>query len=658
MNRVYYPKLAWTNLIRNRRTYLPYSLACMCCMAMFYIMLAISKNIGINNMSGAVQIQTILNLGTVVIGIFSVIFLFYTNSFLMKRRKKEIGLYNILGMEKKHIAKILLYETVFVSLGCLILGLLSGILFSKLIFLLLLKMLSFKVPFVFTISITSLNLTVFLFLVIFILTLLSNLMHIRMAKPIELLKGGQVGEREPKIKWVMTILGILFLCIGYGIALFVKSPLMAISWFFIAALFVMFGTYALFTSGSIVLLKLLRKNKKFYYKINHFTSVSSMIYRMKQNAIGLSNICILSSAVLVMISTTVSLYVGVDDVLETRFPRDVMIQYDNASVENSQKLDQTLQDHVENESITMDQVIAYHYTTLTLTREEETFTTMEDLPYSSPNFNILKLITENDYNQMENKSVKLTSNEVLIYSNGQAYNQDEIIINGVPFQVKEEINTLQIEKKSPVVIINGYYIIVKDVETIRSIYENANEKKLENLNYVIGFNLKGEVAEKEIFVSNIRQKFKDQVDSKIYVKAKEMSRETFYGLYGGLLFLGLFLGILFLMATALIIYYKQISEGYDDQERYAIMQKVGMSRHEVKKTIKSQIMIVFFFPLLAAVIHIAVAFKMITRLLAVLNLVNIPLFFICTVGTILVFAIIYAGVYTLTARAYYRIVKW
>jgi len=618
---------------------------------------SISINMGINNIPGAMEVEKILGLGTVVVGVFSVIFLFYTNSFLMKRRKKEIGLYNILGMGKNHIAKMLFFETVFISTSCIIVGLICGVLFSRLIFLLLLKALSFKIPFVFVISMASVKITAILFLGIFCITMLTNLMHIRLAKPIELLKGGQVGEKEPKTKWLMVILGILSLGTGYGIALLVESPLLAITLFFVAALLVIFGTYSLFTAGSIVLLKKLRKNKKFYYQINHFTSVSSMIYRMKQNAVGLASICILSSAVLVMLSTTVSLYIGMDDALNSRFPQDVMVQYNNAKQENIEKIDQIINDQKNRTTVTMSDEISYHYLSLISRQEDTSFTTVEGSPYTDAGFNLLTVLTIDEYNKMENKDIELSSNEVLIYSNSDAYSYDEIYINQIPFRVKDEIHNIKIEEKSPVVILKGYYLIVKDIDTIRTIYEGAFNKEFQNLDYFVGFNVEGEDADLSTFINVLNQELKNEVDTSIYVDCKQLRRESFFTLYGGLLFLGIFLGTLFLMATTLIIYYKQISEGYDDQERYAIMQKVGMSHQEVKKTIQSQIIMVFFLPLLAAVIHIAVAFKMIIRLLAVLNLVNIPLFFGCTVVTILIFAIIYAVVYSLTARAYYKIVK-
>jgi len=345
MHKGFYIQLAKTNLVNNRRFYLPYILACSIMMTMFYCMHAISESSKKTDMLGAFQIGSILSLGTGVIGIFSIIFILYTNSFLMKRRQKEIGLFNILGMEKKHIGRILFSECLMVIVICLTLGIGMGVIFYRLIFLVLLKLIHFSIPIKFSISWSSIQITSLLFIGILLITFLLNLAHIHLTKPIELLKGGQVGEREPKSKWFMTLFGLLTTGIGYGIALRVESPLKAMNLFFIAALLVIIGTYALFTSGSIMLFKHLRKNKAFYYKTNRFISVSSLIYRMKQNAVGLANICILSSAVLLMISSTVSLYIGLEDVLTTRFPTEFSIYGTHATAENIQVLKKIITDH-------------------------------------------------------------------------------------------------------------------------------------------------------------------------------------------------------------------------------------------------------------------------------------------------------------------------
>lgn len=655
-------------MLKNRQTNLPYVLACTFMMAMFYSMHAISVNKGIGETVGAVQVQFILVLGLVVVGIFSVIFLFYTNSFLMKRRKKEIGLYNILGMEKKHIAKMLFQESLMMNGICLVVGLTMGMLLSKLVFLVLLKILDFHVPFAFGISLKSLELTALVFSCIFVLTLLTNLTHIHLSKPIELLKGGQVGEREPKSKWLMTLWGIICIGAGYTIAIVVKSPLAAISLFFVAALLVMSGTYSLFTSGSIVFFKMLRKNKKYYYQTNHFTSVSSMIYRMKQNAVGLANICILSCAVLVMISTTVSLYVGMDDVLAYRFPKELMIESKSVSKDQTVQIEEIIAFESQKSGVVLEEPLNYDYISMGMNKNGKVFESNDgDKLDTSSKFYLMTFIDLGTFNRLTNQQVQLTEGQLLLFTTGDRFGQDRISMKGQSYDVLKELKTFPIAEKASASLVNNFYIVLKDTSTILTLINLNESEQITYMNYFSGFDFsadKSKTLDKEAwnlqmenYVSQVRARIVSEVDQQVFVESREASRTTFFGLYGGLLFLGIFLGIIFFMATALIIYYKQISEGYDDQARYQIMQKVGMSHHEVKKTIQSQIVLVFFLPLVTAVIHISVAFKMITRLLAVLNLVNVPLFLGCTVGSVTIFGLIYAGVYILTARAYYRIVR-
>jgi putative ABC transport system permease protein len=616
----------------------------------------ISVNEGLNKMPGGSNLKAILGLGIYVIGFFSVIFLFYTNSFLIKRRKKELGLYNILGMEKKHIAKVLFWETILVAFISMILGLLWGIAVSKLMFMVLLKILNFEVPMGFLVSTQSIAKTTILFGIIFILTLLNNLRQIHISKPVELLKGGQVGEREPKTKWLLTLFGIISLGAGYYIAVTVEAPLAALNSFFIAVIFVIIGTYALFTAGSIALLKLLRQNKKFYYKTNHFINVSGMIYRMKQNAAGLANICILSTIVLVMVSTTVSLYIGMEDVLRTRFPRDISIAAENISKEKAEMLTNMIIEKSDKSNVTVKNVVKYRSMALPMIQDNNSFTDVQNGSMNDLCF--LEFIPLSEYNELENKSVSLKENEVLLFTYRGRIEDNTMNILGNEFKIKERLSYLTVDGIASAVVANGYFIVVPDEKVIDKIYVSSGEykgNKIE-LSYYYAFDTDSS-AEVEIALTNaISNEIKKlSVDGRC--DGLEESRETFFSLYGGLFFLGIFLGALFIMATVLIIYYKQISEGYDDKERFEIMQKVGMSKAEIKKSIGSQVLMVFFLPLVTAIIHIAFAFKVIVKLLAVLNLTNVTLFIICTAGTILVFAIFYAAVYNLTSRVYYRIVS-
>jgi putative ABC transport system permease protein len=655
---MFYQRLAITNIKKNGKTYFPYILTCICTIMMFYIMDCISLNEGLNHMSGGGQLKIILNLGTYVIGLFSVIFLFYTNSFLIKRRKKELGLYNILGMEKKHIAKVLFWETFFTTLISMVMGLLWGIVASKLMFLVLLKILHFDVPMGFVISTQSLLKTGGLFGVIFVLTLLNNLRQIHLAKPVELLKGGQVGEKEPKTKWVLTLIGTLCLGAGYYISLTTESPLSALNKFFLAVILVMIGTYALFTAGSIALLKMLRKNKKFYYKTNHFINVSGMIYRMKQNAVGLANICILSTCVLVMISTTVSLYMGMEDVLRTRYPRNISVAAENVSKEKAEMLDSMIREKADKNNVPMKNIVKYRSMPFAVIQNKNSFNDIHNELEEMNDLCFLEFIPLSEYNELENKSVSLKENEIMLFTYRGEIADNAINVLGHEFKIKERIANMTVDGTASSVVANGYFIVVPDERTIEELYRSSSEfkgSKVE-LSYYYAFDT-DKSAETEIALTR-------EIDSKMKelsiegrCDGSEESRESFFSIYGGLFFLGIFLGALFLMATVLIIYYKQISEGYDDKERFEIMKKVGMSKTEIKKSIGSQVLMVFFLPIATAIIHIAFAFKVIVKLLAVLNLTNVTLFILCTAATIFVFAIFYASVYILTSRVYYRIVS-
>lgn len=658
MNSMFYQKLALTNIKKNGKTYFPYIITCICTIIMFYIMDFVSVNKGLDRMAGGDNLKSILNLGTYVIAIFSVIFLFYTNSFLIKKRKKELGLYNILGMEKKHIAKVLFWETFFTVLISMSAGFLGGIVLSKLMFLVLLKILNFEVPIGFSISITSLIKTAILFVIIFALNLANNVRQIHIAKPIELLNGGQVGEKEPKTKWVLTLIGVIALGAGYYIALTTESPLAALNMFFVAVILVMIGTYALFTAGSIAILKMLRKNKKFYYKTKNFISVSGMIYRMKQNAVGLANICILSTCVLVMISTTVSLYIGMEDVLRTLYPRDILISIDNASKENIQTLDNIIKEEAEKKDLSMKNVVKYRSIPFVMVRDKNSFTEAHDDSVFVSSVCILNFITLSEYNHIENKSVNLEENEVLIYSNRERIDYNTINILNNEFKIKERLEALTIDNIVSSNVYNNYYIVVPDEKIIETIYLSSNQFKGKKVNlfYYYSFDTDNSAESEIVLVNDINKKMED-LSIAGRCEGLEESRESFFSIYGGLFFLGIFLGVLFIMATVLIIYYKQISEGYDDRGRFEIMQKVGMSKKEIKKSIGSQVLMVFFIPLVTAVVHIAFAFKVIVKLLEVLNLTNVSLFALCTAGTILVFAIFYSAVYLLTSRVYYRIVS-
>ena len=686
MNSKIYGKLAVTNLKNNKKSYIPYILASAFSVMMYFIMDNLYRNRSLVEKGSPLAIM--LSYAAAVILIFSIIFLFYINSFLIKRRKKELGIYNILGMGKGHLGKMLFLESVITTVASIIGGILAGILLSKLVYLILLKILHMGGKIEYRISLASTGMTTILFGAIFILIFLYNLLQMKLSNPIELLRGGNTGEREPKTKWIMTIIGILCLAGGYSIALITKEPLQALGQFFIAVLLVVVGTYALFMAGSITLLKILRRKKSYYYKTRHFTAVSGMIYRMKQNAVGLANICILSTMVLVMVSMTVSLYGGMNDVITTRFPYEAQITSSGINQKEEGQIEEIIKNMTKKNHTVPTSQIRFHIGRFTTVYNSKTkkFDMMAAGDYANSNAADLVMIPLSDYNQTEGKNVNLKENEVLLYhrnhnrndnrnhnrndnrshkkSDTEALKNKKVIqLNSISYKVVDELDRLAIAKADTTSFIDGWYVVVKDSSIITSylkdIYENSNiydelKEYYGKIQYSYSFNLNGSRANRAKTEKSIQKQLQKKF-ANCSIESRELSRESFYELYGGFLFIGIFLGIIFLMATTLIIYYKQISEGYDDRERYQIMQKVGMSKKEVRQSIRSQVLLVFFLPLIMAVIHLAFAFKIITKLLSVLNLTNVSLFFMYTVGTVAVFAVIYAIIYSITAKEYYKI---
>ena len=578
--------------------------------------------------------------------VFAVIFLFYTNSFLIKRRKKEIGVYNILGMGKRHIARMMAVETILTAGISILGGLVFGIIFGKLMYLLLLKILHNSVDMQFSVNGTAIVQTVILFAGIFLLTYLYNILQIQLVNPVELLHGGNQGEKEPKSRWLLVIVGVAALGNGYWIALTTEAPLEALLKFFVAVVCVIIGTYALFIAGSIVVLKILQKNKAYYYNPKHFTSVSGMIYRMKQNGAGLANICVLSTMVLVMVSTTVSLYAGMEDILDSRFPRDVSIVCNEADTNNEETLQRLIKEQCEKAGVKITDRVRYRYGSMNAVLKGNNLEKVEQY-YPDNHFYYVEMITQEEYNRIEKQNVSLKEQEILTYTTNGKCGKKQINIAGQNYQVKKELSEMTSQPKSTAEMYKTLYIVFANAEQI---------ERIESFSYADKFNLKGDDGKQKEALEQIQNEFYEKFPDGT-MESRMLSRSSFYKLYGGLFFIGIYLGSMFIMATVLIIYYKQISEGYDDRERYQIMQKVGMSKKEVKRSIRSQVLSVFFLPLVVAVIHVAVAFKVMTKILGVLNFTNVSLFAVCTIITIAVFAVFYIIVYSITAKEYYRIVN-
>ena len=642
MNNFIYEKLAVTNLKNNRKTYVPYIFTGVLTVMMFYIIDALSGGKGITQNT----LKICLQYATGVIIVFAVIFLFYTNSFLIKRRKKEIGVYNILGMGKRHIARMMAVETILTAGISILGGLVFGIIFGKLMYLLLLKILHNSVDMQFSVNGTAIVQTVILFAGIFLLTYLYNILQIQLVNPVELLHGGNQGEKEPKSRWLLVIVGVAALGNGYWIALTTEAPLEALLKFFVAVVCVIIGTYALFIAGSIVVLKILRKNKAYYYNPKHFTSVSGMIYRMKQNGAGLANICVLSTMVLVMVSTTVSLYAGMEDILDSRFPRDVSIVCNEADTNNEETLQRLIKEQCEKAGVKITDRVRYRYGSMNAVLKGNNLEKIEQY-YPDNHFYYVEMITQEEYNRIEKQNVSLKEQEILTYTTNGKCGKKQINIAGQNYQVKKELSEMTSQPKSTAEMYKTLYIVFANAEQI---------ERIESFSYADKFNLKGDDGKQKEALEQIQNEFYEKFPDGT-MESRMLSRSSFYKLYGGLFFIGIYLGSMFIMATVLIIYYKQISEGYDDRERYQIMQKVGMSKKEVKRSIRSQVLSVFFLPLVVAVIHVAVAFKVMTKILGVLNFTNVSLFAVCTIITIAVFAVFYIIVYSITAKEYYRIVN-
>lgn len=664
MNKGMYTKLAITNIKNNRQFYFPYLLTGIITVAMFYIMCALESNPGIQSMPGAKDLGLILRLGIGVIGIFAVIFLFYTNSFIIKRRKKELGIYNILGMEKRHIAKILSKEAFFTAIIAIGGGLVTGVLFHKLACMLLYRMIGFNGGITFSFSKKGVMITAILFAIVYLLTYIYDLFQVQLANPIELLQSGNKGEREPKTKAIMAVLGVLCLGAGYFIAITTKNPIKALTLFFVAVILVIIGTYLLFTAGSIALLKILRRNKGYYYQTKHFTSVSGMIYRMKQNAVGLANICILSTMVLVAVSTTVSLYVGIEDIMKERYPNEINI---SAYYDTGAPAEDSIAPIVEKSVKESGRKIRHEEDYLELyfaaIKDQGQYSLdKEKVKTAGDRVSGFVVLTREDCKKKYNEEIpELAENEVALFTIKKT-DMDTLVLENRSYHVKEIKQFQNTEDFETIadMMDEYYYVIVNDVQDMERLWQLQKDIYQENSSSIsrqVRLDIDGDREQKKECFENIKTALgPEQAKARILIDSRQSSLDEFYQIYGGFLFLGLFLGILFLMITVLIIFYKQISEGYDDKERFSIMEKVGMSNDEVKATIRSQVRTVFFLPILMAAIHVGMAFPMIKRLLSLFGLSNTALFAGCMAGTILVFALIYLLVFLKTSKTYYKIV--
>lgn len=660
MRKGFYARLAADNLKKNSKVYLPYLVTCVLMVAMFYIITALSLNADIQNLPGSAPVQTMLDFGSKIVAIFAFIFLFYTNSFLMKRRKKEFGLFNILGMEKRHISRLLAFETLYIALIAWIGGFLVGIAFDKLLYLLIVRILDTEIALGFYISVSAIVRTLVLFAIVFCCIFLNGMRQIHLSNPIELLKSGQVGEREPKTKGLLAVLGVLCLGIGYAIAVAVQAPVQVVSYIFIAVILVIAGTYFLFTAGSIAFLKMLRKNKRYYYQTRHFTAVSGMLYRMKQNAVGLANICVLSTMVLVMLSTTSSLLIGITDLVQTRYPYDCAIY---AGEDIQTEIEAQLASLEKKQPVSINDRTSYSYLSFYAVQDGNQFQLLKPNSLANGAYLDLVCIPLEDYNRNYGTNETLQDGEVLLSVHNGHYDFSSIQVFDQTYSVKKQVSNFLPKgtAASDPAGIATIQMVVRDPELLHQL--DVQPKKqygkggtFREFGTFYGMSLSGDDKSQQAFCDALKEQLLVQ-DPNLQMDCRVERHSNVIQLYGGLFFLGAFLGTLFVIATVLMIYYKQISEGYEDAERFTIMQKVGMSLSEVKQSIHTQVLLVFFLPLLMTGVHLIFAFPIFKRLLAMMYLTNVKLYILCTICCFIAFALLYTAVYLLTARVYDQIVS-
>lgn len=670
MKRGLYFRLAATGMSKNKKFYFPYIFTCFCMVMMYYIIQFLRISDDFRTMRGGESMQMILEMGTPVIAVFSWILLYYTNSFLIRRRQKEFGLYHILGMGKRELVKILIWENLMTAVISIAGGLLGGILFSKLAELAAVRIVGNHLGYKMTIEPKAIYYTVSLFLAIFAVILLRMLIFIFRTKPVDMLKSETAGEKPPKANWILAIVGLIILAGAYWIAVSIEEPMEAMLWFMVAVLMVIVATYLLFIAGSVAFCRLMQKKKNYYYKTRHFVSISSMVYRMKRNGAGLASICILSTMVLVMVSSTVCLYASIEGNLAKGYPQQFSVEMASGSSledkDREEKLKETVGQTINENKIKLKETKEYHILSTACVKTDEGIKFEHENIKSLDSLKMLYILTVADYNRLTGENLSLEKNELYVYLPDEAYEKDTFQVEGCgnwknkgtpdnQFICGDDVETLN----------SGVYLIVPDEAVMdqfeaaqRAVYgENASSEKL---CYAFDTDLSEEgqvslVSELQNNISTLQ--LQDEQFPMVNVNARAVSKSDYYALYGGLFFLGILLGSVFIFGMILIIYYKQITEGYEDQGRFSILMKVGMTRKEVRQSINSQVMTVFFLSLAMAGMHTAFSFPIIRKILKMFAMNDEKLLILVMICCYLAFAVFYAAVYLLTSREYYKIVS-
>ncbi len=672
----FYPKIAGEGMRRNGRLYAPFLVTCILMVAIYYILHFLGYSGVMEGMPGGGTATMMMKIGTGVITLFSLIFLFYTQSTLIRGRKKEFGLYSILGMNKRNIGRILFFETLItwgIGLGC---GLAEGIGLSKLAELGFAKMIGGSVRYEFSVSAVSVIMTLVTFTGIFLLIYLNSVRQVRFASPIELVRADKAGEKPPKANWILGVLGLAVLGAGYYIALRIRQPMSALMWFFGAVILVIVGTYLVLIAGSVLLCRILQKNKKYYYRTDHFVSVSSMAYRMKRNGAGLASICILLTMILVMLSSTSALYTGSEDCLNARYPNEIgafacKYGYDESLVTLGEKLDRDLKQAAEEQgaAITNNRTyyeysISGYYENSRLDVVLNSKTNLAFIDYDK--VAQILFIDVNDYNRVFGYQESVAPGEALVGTAKNIEVGDVLTVGDVPFQVTGRIDDriTEIDPTAGGAASPGIFMIVNDVQEVARNYIQYKDYNGEPMlawfwycRFDTGLDDEGQIA----LASSLGEKLNSELDglgfSNYYCESHEAEREDFVGTFGGLFFLGILLSILFLVSCVIIVYYKQVSEGFEDQARFDIMQKVGMTKEDIRKSIHSQMRTVFLIPIGLACIHLLFALPVVNKLLMLFGLFNMPRLLATAGICALLCGLFYALVYKLTSGAYYRIVS-
>ena len=671
-----YPKLAFDGVKKNGRLYVPYLVTCVLMVSVYYILHFLGNSGVMKGMPGGGTATQMLQMGTGVMSIFGAIFLFYTQSTLIKGRKKEFGLYNILGMNKRSIGRILFFETLIIWGISIVAGLIVGIGLSKLAELGFTKLIEVPTRYSFSISGSSVVASIITFTIIFFLIYINSVRQIGFANATQLVTAGRAGEKPPKANWIVGILGLLILGTGYYIALRIKQPLSALLWFFGAALLVTIGTYLVLIAGSVVLCKLLQKNKNYYYKTNHFVSVSSMTYRMKRNGASLASICILLTMILVMLSSTSALYTGSEECLDARYPNEIgafacKYGYDEGVVNLGKRLDEALKSVAEAQGAKITNNTTYYTYSISGYLENSSvqvtlnsMTNMAFIDYDK--VAQIQFLDMDIYNRVFGNNVTLEPGEVLLGTAKNVEIGDVFKVGDTEFHVVGRIDDKigEIDKTVEVAVSPTVFVIVNDVDSVAQQFAQYKDYDGEPMlawfwycRFDTGLDADGQVALAEELYNTLRNEFGGLGFSNFYCESHEAERDDFVGTFGGIFFLGIMLSIIFLVSCVIIIYYKQVSEGFEDRANFEIMQKVGMTKNEIKDSINSQMFTIFMIPIILACLHLAVILPIVNKLLMLFGLFNMPRLLITSAVCVILCGVFYAIIYKITSNAYYRIVS-